>query len=114
LICAQFFCAEELEVLVSGTEELDFKALERVATYKNGYSASSRVIRWFWEVRLLRRLGVWSIEITFFRSPMLSHRRTKNDCCSLSLAAVEPPSRDLDHCLSSFSVPDQTLSGNPS
>jgi hypothetical protein len=45
-----FFRAEELEVLVCGTEELDFKALERVTTYKNGFGSNSRVIRWFWEI----------------------------------------------------------------
>jgi hypothetical protein len=37
-------------VLVVGSPQLDFGALERVAVYQGGYSPDSQAVRWFWEV----------------------------------------------------------------
>ncbi|KAJ3413109.1 hypothetical protein HDV05_008505 [Chytridiales sp. JEL 0842] len=41
---------EELELLICGTTELDFSALETGATYDDGYDASHQVIKWFWSI----------------------------------------------------------------
>ncbi|EKX35688.1 hypothetical protein GUITHDRAFT_46418, partial [Guillardia theta CCMP2712] len=40
----------ELEVLVCGSPNLDFKGLEEAATYAGGYSASSQAVEWFWQI----------------------------------------------------------------
>ncbi|XP_063683277.1 ubiquitin-protein ligase E3A-like isoform X2 [Bolinopsis microptera] len=45
-----WFRPEELEKLIVGTHKLDFKALQTVARYDNGYTADSDVVKWFWEV----------------------------------------------------------------
>eukprot|EP00986_Skeletonema_menzelii_P005715 scaffold2117_cov141-Skeletonema_menzelii.AAC.10 len=42
------FLPEELELLVVGSGELDFKALESNTTYEGGYTAESEVIKNFW------------------------------------------------------------------
>ncbi|OHT14101.1 ubiquitin-protein ligase [Tritrichomonas foetus] len=42
--------AEELDLVVSGAEELDWGALVTVAKYKDGLEATSDEVRWFWEV----------------------------------------------------------------
>lgn len=44
------FRPEELELLVCGSTELDFQALEKVCKYENGYSSSHKVVKWFWEI----------------------------------------------------------------
>lgn len=36
--------------MICGNPELDFKALEKVTKYEDGYTAESRVIKWFWKV----------------------------------------------------------------
>jgi ubiquitin-protein ligase E3 A len=41
---------EELELLLCGTHELDFHELETSTVYKEGYTAQTPVLRWFWEV----------------------------------------------------------------
>lgn len=40
----------EIDLLVSGEGELDWGALQRSAVYKDGYSAKSRAVKWFWEI----------------------------------------------------------------
>ncbi len=35
---------------MSGSDELDFRELERITQYKGGYTEYSPQIRWFWEV----------------------------------------------------------------
>ena len=42
------FLPEELELLVVGSGELDFKALESNTTYEGGYTAESEVVKNFW------------------------------------------------------------------
>lgn len=42
------FSPEELELLVVGTPELDFKALESNTSYEGGFDESSMVVRNFW------------------------------------------------------------------
>eukprot|EP00960_Hanusia_phi_P015089 446176-Hanusia_phi.AAC.1 len=37
------------QVLVCGSPNLDFKALEAAATYAGGYSANSQAVEWFWQ-----------------------------------------------------------------
>lgn len=46
----QLFHAHELMAVVIGNENYDWHALEEAADYRNGYSSSDQVIRWFWEV----------------------------------------------------------------
>ncbi|KAF9168570.1 putative E3 ubiquitin-protein ligase HTD2 [Actinomortierella ambigua] len=46
----QFFRPEEVEQLVCGSPDLDFNALEQVTHYEGGFTARSRIIRWFWEI----------------------------------------------------------------
>lgn len=43
------FLAEELELLVSGTPELDFFALERSTNYEGGFDKDSAVVRNIWK-----------------------------------------------------------------
>lgn len=44
------FRADELELLICGKPELDFRALERSTRYDEGYNANSSVIKHFWSV----------------------------------------------------------------
>ncbi|KAL3278333.1 hypothetical protein HHI36_013664 [Cryptolaemus montrouzieri] len=46
----QLFHSHELMAVVVGNENYDWHALEEVAEYKNGFTSSSKTIRWFWEV----------------------------------------------------------------
>jgi ubiquitin-protein ligase E3 A len=48
--CLQLFRPEELELLVCGTEELDFAALQAVTQYEGGFTATSPCVVAFWEV----------------------------------------------------------------
>ncbi|MCQ2817786.1 MAG: HECT domain-containing protein [archaeon] len=41
---------EELELIICGTQTLDFHELQRVARYEDGYDKNSAAIKWFWEV----------------------------------------------------------------
>lgn len=43
------FRPEELELLVCGSSELDFAALEKVAKYDGGFEKSTPVVNYFWE-----------------------------------------------------------------
>jgi ubiquitin-protein ligase E3 A len=43
-----FFRPEELELLISGSEKLDFHALERACVYE-GYTKDHRIVKEFWE-----------------------------------------------------------------
>jgi len=46
----QLFRPDELELLICGSPELDFKALEGASQYQDGFTAKSDVVKWFWEV----------------------------------------------------------------
>ncbi|EQC25803.1 hypothetical protein SDRG_16351 [Saprolegnia diclina VS20] len=46
----ELFRPEELELLICGSPELDFEALEEVAHYDDGFSAESPSIQYFWSV----------------------------------------------------------------
>jgi hypothetical protein len=46
----QLFRPDELELVICGSIELDFEALEKVSQYQDGYTSDSIVIKWFWEV----------------------------------------------------------------
>ncbi|XP_063068463.1 ubiquitin-protein ligase E3A-like isoform X2 [Engraulis encrasicolus] len=43
------FRPEEIELLICGSRNLDFQALEETTEYDGGYSKDSRIIREFWE-----------------------------------------------------------------
>eukprot|EP00741_Cyanophora_paradoxa_P012699 tig00020616_g12269.t1 len=43
------FRAEELEALICGSAELDFRELEKACRYDGGYTPETPVVRWFWE-----------------------------------------------------------------
>jgi hypothetical protein len=40
----------EVDLLVSGEEVMDWDALKRSTTYKDGYTVNSTPVRWFWEI----------------------------------------------------------------
>ena len=42
--------SEELELIICGSQILDFKELEKVARYDDGYEKDSLTIKYFWEV----------------------------------------------------------------
>ncbi|XP_051882395.1 ubiquitin-protein ligase E3A [Pristis pectinata] len=44
------FRPEEIELLVCGSPNLDFQALEDTTEYDGGYSKDSRIVREFWEI----------------------------------------------------------------
>jgi ubiquitin-protein ligase E3 A len=44
------FTPDELDILVSGEEVLDWRLLEKNAKYADGYRPNSRAVRWFWEL----------------------------------------------------------------
>lgn len=44
------FRPEEIELLVCGSPNLDFQALEDTTEYDGGYSKNSRIVREFWEI----------------------------------------------------------------
>ena len=46
----EFFTSSELDLLVAGETELDFKAMEQAALYEGGYSHGHPVIRRLWTV----------------------------------------------------------------
>jgi len=46
----KIFRPDELEVLVCGQRHLDFEALKKVTVYEGGFTESSQVVKWFWEV----------------------------------------------------------------
>eukprot|EP00927_Polykrikos_kofoidii_P061396 TRINITY_DN56231_c0_g1_i1.p1 TRINITY_DN56231_c0_g1~~TRINITY_DN56231_c0_g1_i1.p1 ORF type:complete len:782 (-),score=165.34 TRINITY_DN56231_c0_g1_i1:203-2548(-) len=46
----QLFLPEELELVICGSPELDFHAFETNTTYQDGYSKTSKIVGWFWEV----------------------------------------------------------------
>ncbi|KAH9092426.1 hypothetical protein LEN26_018391 [Aphanomyces euteiches] len=54
LVCGgdalSLFRYEELELLICGSPELDFEALEQVTQYDDGFTESSPVITYFWRV----------------------------------------------------------------
>lgn len=41
---------EELELIICGTQKLDFKELEKATRYDDGYTESSVTCKYFWEV----------------------------------------------------------------
>lgn len=44
------FRPEEIELLVCGSKNFDFNALEEATEYDNGYHSDTPIIRWFWEL----------------------------------------------------------------
>jgi len=46
----KLFRWEELELLICGSPQLDFEALEQSARYEDGFNADSRTIKEFWSV----------------------------------------------------------------
>jgi ubiquitin-protein ligase E3 A len=44
------FCPDELDMLVSGEEVMEWKALQQNARYIDGYNPTSRAVKWFWEI----------------------------------------------------------------
>ncbi|KAJ1679131.1 hypothetical protein EV182_002669 [Spiromyces aspiralis] len=45
----KMFRPEELDLLICGSPDLDFDALESSATYDGGYTMETPIIRYFWE-----------------------------------------------------------------
>ena len=52
------FDSEDLEQLICGARNLNFKDLKEVALYANGFTPESPMMKWFWEIVL----GEWSDE----------------------------------------------------
>lgn len=53
-LCSQpifeIFEPDELDILVSGLEVLDWSELQKNAKYSNGYNQNSQAVQWFWEI----------------------------------------------------------------
>merc|ERR1719506_2031217 len=49
-IFRQLFSPDELELVICGSPELDFTALEKKCRYEDGYTASSDQMKWMWEI----------------------------------------------------------------
>lgn len=47
------FHPEELELLICGAKEMDFKELEKATRYVDGYTKESQIASWLWEVILI-------------------------------------------------------------
>ncbi|EDO40462.1 predicted protein [Nematostella vectensis] len=45
-----FFRPDEVEMLVCGSKDFDFDALEKATEYDGGLTKDSALIRWFWEI----------------------------------------------------------------
>ena len=39
-----------MERVICGAQSLDFKDLEKAAKYEGGYTASTQVVKWLWEI----------------------------------------------------------------
>ncbi|CAK9012900.1 Probable E3 ubiquitin-protein ligase HERC3 (HECT domain and RCC1-like domain-containing protein 3) (HECT-type E3 ubiquitin transferase HERC3) [Durusdinium trenchii] len=50
LASLSLFLPDELELTATGSPELDFDALESIATYEGGYSADHPVVKAFWKI----------------------------------------------------------------
>jgi ubiquitin-protein ligase E3 A len=44
------FRPDELELIICGSQDFDFEALEASTTYDGGFTRNSPIIRWFWEI----------------------------------------------------------------
>lgn len=51
------FRPEELELLVCGSQTVNIDELQASTTYKGGYGADHKVIRWFWDI-----VKAWPVE----------------------------------------------------
>ena len=51
-VALDLFEAEELELLVCGSQVLDFEDLKRSTKYEDGFDQSSRTVKEFWEIVL--------------------------------------------------------------
>eukprot|EP00300_Choanocystis_sp_HF-7_P025013 c26636_g1_i1.p1 GENE.c26636_g1_i1~~c26636_g1_i1.p1 ORF type:complete len:429 (+),score=0.29 c26636_g1_i1:47-1288(+) len=49
-VVKEFFCPEELELVICGSTVIDFVALEKGARYDGGYDKDCEVIKMFWNV----------------------------------------------------------------
>ena len=63
------FHAEELMHMVSGMQDFNFKDLESITEYQNGYHAEHPVIKLFWEVKTKKiRFCIGSMQPASFLS----------------------------------------------
>jgi hypothetical protein len=46
----RIFGADELDIMVSGVEVLDWDDLQTMAEYTDGYTSKSNAVKWFWEI----------------------------------------------------------------
>jgi len=46
----RMFAAEELQLLISGSHQIDLRDMIAHTTYSHGYSANHELIRWFWQI----------------------------------------------------------------
>ena len=46
----ELFQPEELELMICGSKEIDFHDLEMATRYVDGYTATSPIVSWFWEI----------------------------------------------------------------
>ena len=57
----ELFRSEELELLICGSPELDFEALERSTQYDDGYTKDSQTIQRFWYALAWVRIGCYGV-----------------------------------------------------
>ncbi len=48
--CLTHLSSSELELIISGTPEIDLEDMKKYTTYEGGYSLSTNIIKWLWEV----------------------------------------------------------------
>jgi len=46
----QLFRPEELELVICGSMELDFRCLQKSTNYQDGFSATTEAVKWLWEI----------------------------------------------------------------
>ena len=98
---------EEFDILVSGEEVLDWGALQRCATYSDGYSSKSRAVKWFWD--LFQRLSNGD-KLKFLKFATGTDRAPVGGLGKLKLViqrGADPDKLPVSHtCFNTFTLPD--------
>ncbi|OHT13462.1 ubiquitin ligase [Tritrichomonas foetus] len=98
---------EEMDILVSGEEVLDWGALQRCATYSGGYTSKSRAVKWFWE--LFQKLSNEE-KLKFLKFATGTDRAPVGGLGKLKLViqrGADPSRLPISHtCFNTFTLPD--------
>ena len=97
------FVPEELELLICGSDDLDFIALRSSTVYDDGYSGDSDIVRWFWEV-----LGEYDDEHK--KKVRLQGRAGGGGAAQQPASAPSPPSLPPAHFVVVLALPSCSCS----